>query len=394
MTTKPLAGLRVLELARVLAGPWCGQLLADLGADVVKVERAGVGDDTREWGPPFVEDKDGGYHGSAYYHSTNRGKRSIALDFNSADDQATIRRFAKHADVVIENFKVGGLVKYGLDYPSLKAVNPRIVYCSITGFGQTGPYAPRPGYDFIIQGMGGIMSLTGDPQGEPQKVGVAYADIFTGVYSTVGILAALRQRDATGQGSHIDMALLDTQVALLQNHSMNHMIAGVDPKRMGNAHANLVPYQVVPVSDGHIILATGNDGQYRRTCEVLGVPELVTDPRFVDNEQRVNNRDLLMPLLIARTVLFAKADLIEKLEAAGVPVGPINTVPEVFRDPQVVARGMRVDLPAPETRAGTLPSVRQPIVINGERLYGAHASPALGENQDDVMNDPNWGAGA
>ncbi|MBN8940196.1 MAG: CoA transferase [Rhizobiales bacterium] len=393
MTTKPLAGLRVLELARVLAGPWCGQLLADLGADVVKVERAGVGDDTREWGPPFVEDKDGGYHGSAYYHSTNRGKRSIALDFNSADDQATIRRFANHADVVIENFKVGGLVKYGLDYPSIKKINPRIVYCSITGFGQTGPYAPRPGYDFIIQGMGGIMSLTGDPQGEPQKVGVAYADIFTGVYSTVGILAALRHRDATGEGSHIDMALLDTQVALLQNHSMNHMIAGIDPKRMGNAHANLVPYQVVPVSDGHIILATGNDGQYRRTCEVLGVPELVTDPRFVDNEQRVNNRDQLMPLLIARTVLFSKADLIEKLEAAGVPVGPINKVPEVFRDPQVIARGMRVDLPAPETKAGTVPSVRQPIIINGERLYGAHGSPALGENQDDVLNDPNWGAG-
>jgi crotonobetainyl-CoA:carnitine CoA-transferase CaiB-like acyl-CoA transferase len=391
MTTKPLAGLRVLELARVLAGPWCGQLLADLGADVVKVERAGVGDDTREWGPPFVEDKDGGYHGSAYYHSANRGKRSIALDFNSAEDLETIRRFATHADVVIENFKVGGLVKYGLDYPSLKKINPRLVYCSITGFGQTGPYAPRPGYDFIIQGMGGIMSLTGDPQGEPQKIGVAYADIFTGVYSTVGILAALRQRDVTGEGSHVDMALLDTQVALLQNHSMNHLIAGIDPKRMGNAHANLVPYQVVPVKDGHIILATGNDGQYRRTCEVLGIAELADDPRFIDNEQRVINREILMPLITARTVLFAKAELIEKLEAAGVPVGPINKVPEVFKDPQVVARGMRVDLPAPMTKAGSLPSVRQPIVINGERLYGSHASPALGEHQDDVLNDPHWG---
>lgn len=394
MTTKPLAGLRVLELARVLAGPWSGQLLADLGADVVKVERAGVGDDTREWGPPFVDDKQGGYHGSAYYHSTNRGKRSIALDFNSAADQETIRRFATHADVVIENFKVGGLVKYGLDYPSLKKVNPRLVYCSITGFGQTGPYAPRPGYDFIIQGMGGIMSLTGAPDGEPQKIGVAYADIFTGVYATVGILAALRHRDATGEGAHVDMALLDTQVALLQTHSMNHLIAGTEPKRMGNAHANLVPYQVVPVSDGHIILATGNDGQYRRTCEVLGVAELADDPRFIDNEQRVINRDALMALLVARTRTFAKADLIERLEAAGVPVGPINTVPEVFRDPQVVARGMRIDLPAPLTEAGVLPGVRQPIVINGEHLYGGHASPALGEHQDDVLNDPNWGAKA
>lgn len=394
MTTKPLAGLRVLELARVLAGPWSGQLLADLGADVVKVERAGVGDDTREWGPPFVNDNKGGYHGSAYYHSTNRGKRSIALDFNSAADQETIRRFAAHADVVIENFKVGGLVKYGLDYPSLKKVNPRLVYCSITGFGQTGPYAPRPGYDFIIQGMGGIMSLTGAPDGEPQKIGVAYADIFTGVYATVGILAALRHRDATGEGAHIDMALLDTQVALLQTHSMNHLIAGTEPKRMGNAHANLVPYQVVPVSDGHIILATGNDGQYRRTCEVLGVAALADDPRFIDNEQRVINRDALMALLIARTKTFAKADLIERLEAAGVPVGPINTVPEVFRDPQVVARGMRVDLPAPLTETGVLPGVRQPIVFNGEHLYGSHASPALGEHQDDVLNDPNWGAKA
>ena len=394
MSQKPLSGLRVLELARVLAGPWSGQLLADLGADVVKVERAGVGDDTREWGPPFVEDKEGGYHGSAYFHSTNRGKRSIAIDFNDPKQQEIVRRLANYADVVIENFKVGGLKKYGLDYPSLKKINPRIVYCSITGFGQTGPYAPRPGYDFIIQGMGGFMSLTGDPDGEPQKAGVAYADIFTGVYSAVGILAALRHRDATGEGSHVDMALLDTQVAVLQNHAMNHLMAGVNPKRMGNSHAQLVPYQVVPVSDGHIILATGNDGQYRRTCDVLGVPELKDDPRFIDNEQRVLHRDILMPLLIARTQTFAKADLIEKLEAAGVPVGPINTVPEVFRDPQVIARGVRVDLPAPMAKAGMLPSVRQPIMINGEALYGDRASPALGEHQQDVLNDPNWGGGA
>ncbi|WP_342360945.1 CaiB/BaiF CoA-transferase family protein [Terrarubrum flagellatum] len=391
MSQKPLAGLRVLELARVLAGPWCGQLLADLGADVVKVERAGVGDDTREWGPPFVEDKEGGYHGSAYYHSTNRGKRSIALDFTKADDVAVIQRLANYADVVIENFKVGGLKKYGLDYEAIKKINPRIVYCSITGFGQTGPYAPRPGYDFIIQGMGGFMSLTGDPDGEPQKAGVAYADIFTGVYSTVGVLAALRHRDATGEGSHVDMALLDTQVTVLQNHSMNHLIAGLTPKRMGNAHAQLVPYQVIPVKDGHIILATGNDGQYQRTCDVLGVPELKDDPRFIDNEARVNNREHLMPLLIARAKTFAKNDLIERLETAGVPVGPINTVPEVFRDPQVIARGLRVDLPAPGAKAGALPSVRQPIVINGQPLYGERASPALGEDQQSVLDDPNWG---
>ncbi|MGL4323016.1 MAG: CaiB/BaiF CoA transferase family protein [Beijerinckiaceae bacterium] len=391
MTHKPLAGLRVLELARVLAGPWAGQLLADLGADVVKVERAGTGDDTRAWGPPFAMHKDGGYHGSAYYHSTNRGKRSITCDFNKPDDIAVVQRLANYADVVIENFKVGGLKKYNLDYPAVKAINPRIVYCSITGFGQNGPYAPRPGYDFIIQGMGGIMSITGAADGEPQKTGVAFADIFTGMYATVGILAGLRQRDATGEGCHVDMALLDTQIAVLQNHSLNYLIGGMTPVRMGNAHANLVPYQVVPVRDGHMILATGNDGQYAKTCVVLGLPELITDPRFTNNEARLKHRDVLMDMLIARTKTFSKADLLDRLEAAGVPAGPINTVPEVFADPQVIARGMRVDLPAPQTQDGVLPSVRQPIVINGEPLFGAHASPALGEHNDDVLSDPHWG---
>lgn len=391
MSEKPLAGLRILELARVLAGPWSGQLLADLGADVVKVERAGAGDDTRAWGPPFVADKNGGYHGSAYYHSTNRGKRSITCDFNDADDIALIRRLAGHADVVIENFKLGGLKKYGLDYDAVKAINPRIIYCSITGFGQTGPYAPRPGYDFIIQGMGGFMSLTGDPDGEPQKAGVAFADIFTGMYATVGILAALRKRDETGVGSHVDMALLDTQVAVLQVHAMNYFLNGKTPKRMGNAHASLAPYQVIPASDGHIILATGNDGQYAKTCVVLGVPEMITDPRFHNNEARLANREALMDALIARAKTFTKTDLLQKLEAAGVPVGAINTVPEVFNDPQVIARSMRVDVPAPLTKDGVLPVLRQPIVINGQTLIGDHASPGLGEHNDDVRHDPRWG---
>ncbi|MGL5736527.1 MAG: CaiB/BaiF CoA transferase family protein [Beijerinckiaceae bacterium] len=391
MSDKPLAGLRVLELARVLAGPWSGQLLADLGADVVKVERDGAGDDTRAWGPPFIEDKDGGYHGSAYYHSTNRGKRSVTCDFNKAEDIALIRRLAAHADVVIENFKVGGLKKYGLDYEAVRALNPRAVYCSITGFGQTGPYAPRPGYDFIIQGMGGIMSLTGEPDGEPQKTGVAFADIFTGMYATVGILAALRQRDVTGNGSHVDMALLDSQIAVLQVHAMNYLVAGLKPKRMGNAHASLAPYQVLPVSDGHFILATGNDAQYARTCVVLGIPELATDPRFINNEARLKNREAMMSAIIARTKTFTKNDLLAKLEAAGVPVGPINTVPEVFDDPHVIARGMRIDLPAPQAKGGMLPNVRQPIVIDGQPLYGAHAAPALGEHSEDVRSDLLWG---
>ena len=394
--TSPLAGLRVLELARVLAGPWCGQLLGDLGADVVKVERKAsgdgpAGDDTREWGPPFARAADGSDLGSAYYHSCNRGKRSIAADFTDPADVAMIRNLANHADVVIENFKVGGLKKYGLDHAALKEINPKLVYCSITGFGQTGPYAPLAGYDFMIQGLGGLMDITGQPGGEPTKVGVAVADIVTGIYATTGILAALRQRDATGEGSHVDMALLDTTVALLQNHAMNHLIGGVKPKRMGNAHANIVPYQVVPVSDGHIIIATGNDGQYHRLCEVLGVPELATDPRFAENAGRVGLREVLVPLLTARTAAFTKADLLHKLNIAGVPVGPINTVAEVFTDPQVLARGQRLDLPAKGAQGGTLPSIASPIVIDGVRQAGKRASPDLDEDRASVLSDPHWG---
>src|SRR6478735_9147948 len=284
---KPLAGLKVLELARILAGPWVGQLLADLGADVVKVERPGVGDDTRGWGPPFIEAADGGDLSAAYFHACNRGKRSIEVDFDTDEGQSLIRDLALNADVVVENFKVGGLKKYGLDYESLKAVNPRLVYCSITGFGQDGPYASRAGYDFMIQGMGGIMDLTGAPDGEPQKIGVAFADIFTGVYSVVGVLAALRQRDKSGTGAHLDMALLDVQTSVLANQAMNYLASGKTPTRMGNAHPNIVPYQVFPVADGHVIVAVGNDGQFAKFVRVLGHPGLAQDERFRTNMDRV-----------------------------------------------------------------------------------------------------------
>jgi crotonobetainyl-CoA:carnitine CoA-transferase CaiB-like acyl-CoA transferase len=388
---KPLAGIRVLELARILAGPWVGQLLADLGADVVKVERPGAGDDTRSWGPPFIVGKDGGHLSAAYFHAANRGKRSVALDFETPEGQAAVRRLAAHADVLIENFKVGGLKKYGLDHESLRAVNPRLVTCSITGFGQDGPYATRAGYDYIVQAMGGIMDLTGEPDGEPQKIGVAFADIFTGVYSAVGILAALRQREATGQGGHVDMALLDTQVGVLANQAMNFLASGRPPRRMGNAHPNIVPYQVFPVADGHVVVAVGNDGQFRRFCALLGCPELAEDPRFATNPQRVAHRATLLPDLTRRTLGMSRADLLAGLEGAGVPCGPINTLADVFADPQVVARNLRVDLPSPEAAAGSIPSVASPIVIDGTRMVAAHPSPALGAHDGEVFSDPAWG---
>ncbi|MGO4706233.1 CaiB/BaiF CoA transferase family protein [Microvirga sp. 2MCAF38] len=388
--TKPLEGLKVLELARILAGPWVGQLLADLGADVVKVERTGAGDDTRGWGPPFIEGADGDHLSAAYFHACNRGKRSIEADFETPEGQALVRKLAAHADVVIENFKVGGLEKYGLDYKSLKAVNPRLVYCSITGFGQNGPYAARAGYDFMIQGMGGIMDLTGEPQGEPQKIGVAYVDIFTGVYSVVGILAALRRRDETGEGAHLDMALLDVQTSVLANQAMNYLASGVSPRRMGNAHPNIVPYQVFPVSDGHVIVAVGNDGQFARFVAVLGQPELAQDPRFRTNADRVRARSELIPGLTALTLKFTRDGLLAALEKAGVPAGPINTVADVFDDPQVIARGMKIELPAPGAKQGTIPSVRSPIVLDGEPMAAGRPSPRLGEHTDAVLNDPSW----
>lgn len=367
MVDKPLAGIRVVELARILAGPWCGQLLADLGAEVIKIERPGAGDDTRHWGPPFMTGPDGENLDAAYYHSTNRGKTNRAIDIATPGGQAEIRALVAEADVVIENYKVGGLVKYGLDHASLTAINPRLITCSITGFGQTGPYAHRAGYDFIIQGMGGIMSLTGEPDGAPQKSGIAYADIFTGVYSAVAILAALRTRDRDGKGAHIDMALLDTQVAVLANQALNWMASGKVPHRMGNGHANLAPYQSFAACDGDLIVAVGNDSQFRKLCAVLKLP-LADDARFATNPGRVQNRAEMIPLLDAAIATWRKADLAWALEETGVPAGPINRVDEVFADTQVVARGLAIEKDG-------IPGVASPIVIDGVRMVSDKASP-------------------
>jgi crotonobetainyl-CoA:carnitine CoA-transferase CaiB-like acyl-CoA transferase len=375
--TRPLEGVRVLELARILAGPWAGQLLADLGAEVIKVERPGVGDDTRQWGPPFVTSDDGANLGAAYYHSCNRGKRSIALDLQNPADQAKIRELAADADIVIENFKVGGLKRYGLDRDSLQDLYPQLIYCSISGFGQDGPYADQAGYDFMIQGLGGIMDLTGDPEGEPQKIGVAYADLFTGLYATVAILAALRQRETTGVGSAIDMALLDCQVAVLANQAMNYLVGGVAPRRLGNAHPNIAPYQTLPTVDGHLIVAVGNDGQFAKLCVELGLAELVVDPRFVTNPERVRHRDALTAILKRALSTRMSAPLLERLAILGVPAGPINRVDQVFQDPQVIARGMQI---ARTTTDAVIPGVASPIVIDGQRMVADAPSPDLDES--------------
>ena len=388
---KPLSSLRVLELARILAGPWIGQTLADLGADVVKVERPGTGDDTRTWGPPFVAAADGGDLSAAYFHACNRGKRSIAVDFEKPEGQAIIKRLAAHADVLIENFKVGGLKKYGLDYESLKAINPKLIYCSVTGFGQDGPYAERAGYDFMIQAMGGIMDLTGAPDGEPQKIGVAFADIFTGVYGVIGIQAALRKRDQTGEGAHVDMALLDTQVSVLANQALNYLVSGKAPRRLGNAHPNIVPYQVFAVADGHVVIAVGNDGQFRKFCDVIGTEDLAANPDYATNPLRVKNRVTLCATIADRLPRFTRDDLLGRLEAAGVPAGPINSVADVFDDAQVKARGMKIDLETSDALLGSVPSVRTPIVINGEPMVADRASPRLGADTDAVLSDKAWG---
>ncbi len=375
--TRPLEGLKVLELARILAGPWIGQVLADLGADVIKVESPD-GDDTRTWGPPFVEAADGGDLSAAYFHAANRGKKSVVVDFRTPEGQADVLRLAAKADVLVENFKVGGLKKYGLDAESLRAAHPRLIYCSVTGFGQTGPYAERAGYDYLVQGMGGLMELTGEPKGEPMKVGVAFADIFTGLYATVGILAALRRRDATGQGATVDMALLDCQVGVLANQAMNYLVSGTAPTRLGNAHPNIVPYQVFAVSDGYVIVAVGNDAQFRRFCAVIGDAALGEDPAYATNRERVRLREELVERLTDLVATFTKADLLAKLEAAGVPAGPINRLNEVFDDPQVIARRMRIDVPAPDAAGGTIPGVRTPITIDGQPMVSDQPSPALG----------------
>ena len=390
-----LDGIRVLDLSRVLAGPWCTQTLADLGADVIKIERPGSGDDTRAWGPPFLAGADGAEsRESAYYLGANRNKRSVTCDIAQPEGQRLIRGLAAHCDVFIENFKVGDMARYGLDYASLSAINPRLVYCSLTGFGQTGPYAPRAGYDYIIQGMGGLMSVTGerdDLNGGPQKVGVAVADLFTGMYATVGILAALRHAERTGEGQHLDMALLDTQVAMLANLGANYLVSDKAPGRMGNAHQNIVPYQVfevAPRADGgkdFIILAVGNDGQYAKFCEVAGRPDLASEPRFVKNADRVRHRAELVPMLETVMKTRAKADWLSALEAAKVPCGAINSLDEVFADPQVQARGMVTHWQHP-LRAD-LPLVSSPIKLEKTPVRTDRPPPMLGQHTDEVLGE-------
>ncbi|OAN51443.1 CoA-transferase [Paramagnetospirillum marisnigri] len=381
-----LSHLRILDLSRVLAGPWAGQLLADLGADVIKVEKPGEGDDTRAWGPPFLKDADGrDTRESAYYLSTNRGKRSLAIDFTRPEGQALVRQLAAQCDVVLENFKAGGLAKYGLDYASLRQVRPDIVYCSITGFGQDGPYAHRAGYDFLVQGMGGLMSLTGEPDGDPMKVGVALTDIFTGMYASVAVLAALAHRDRTGQGQHVDLALLDVQVAVLANQASNYLVGGMVPRRLGNAHPNIVPYQAFPTADGHVILAVGNDGQFQKFCGVAGCPALAEDPRFATNAERVRNRETLVPLLKAALGARPSAEWIRDLEAAGVPCGPINNLAQVFDNPQIQHRGMVARLDHPE--AGQVNLVANPIHFSETPIAYDRAPPRLGADTDDLLSD-------
>lgn len=369
----PLSGLRVVELARILAGPWLGQTLADLGAEVIKVESP-EGDDTRRWGPPFIE-RDNGRGGSekvaAYFHAANRSKRSVVCDFRDSADLDQLKALIADADVLVENFKLGGLARYGLDYPALAEINPRLVYVSITGFGQTGPRASQPGYDFLIQGMSGIMDLTGDPAGEPQKVGVAWIDVFTGLYGVIGVQAALAERQRSGRGQHIDLSLLDVGVAVLANQAMNYLISGASPSRMGNAHPNIVPYQVFPVADGHVIIACGNDRQFQALCSVLALPDLASDPRAASNADRVANRETVADRLADATGSWSKAELIEALEIAGVPCGPINTVAEALSEPQLVARGLKI---TPEN----IPGLRTPLTFSRSPLALEKAAPGLG----------------
>ncbi len=382
MNEAPLAGLKVVELARILAGPWAGQILADLGADVIKIEKPGEGDDTRSWGPPFVTTASGESLGASYYFGCNRGKRSVALDIATPEGQAVVRELVRDADVLVENFKVGGLAKYGLDYDSLAAVNPRLVYCSITGFGQDGPYASRAGYDLMIQGLGGIMDLTGEAEGEPQRVGVALVDLFTGVYSVVAIQAALAERQRSGLGQRIDMALLDTQTAILSNHAMAYLVTGESPRRRGNAHPSIVPYQAFACADGHLILAVGNDGQFRKAMAAIELPALAADSRYQTNGDRVANRDSLIPAIAARLAELPRDELLARFEAAGVPAGPINTVAQVFADPQVKHRGMQLELDFEGTK---IPGVRNPLRFSRSPLILDRPAPSVGQHTEEVL---------
>lgn len=371
----PLTGLKVIELARILAGPWVGQTLSDLGADVIKVE-SHAGDDTRRWGPPWVEVD--GDKTAAYFHSCNRGKRSITIDLTDNDERSELEALISQADVMIENFKVGGLEKYGLDANTLRKKYPSLIYCSITGFGQTGPYAHRAGYDFMIQGMAGIMDLTGEPDGEPQKIGVAFADIFTGLYSVIAIQSALLSRQQTGTGQHIDMSLFDCMSGVLANQSLNYLISGTSPRRMGNRHPNIAPYQTFPVSDGHLIIAVGNDQQFTRLCQALNADALATDERYTSNERRVKNRDALEATLCGLTAQWTRDALLQTLEEAVVPAGPINTLEDVFNDPQFIHRKMQVDTDG-------IPGVRTPIVFSDSQLSIDKPSPLLGEHTQAVF---------
>jgi len=385
----PLSHLTVLDLSRVLAGPWCTQLLADLGATVIKIEKPGSGDDTRSWGPPFLKDTQGRDTGeAAYYLACNRGKNSVSVDFTQSEGRAIVRELARGADIVVENFKVGGLAKYGLDFATLAAVNSRLVYCSITGFGQTGPYAERAGYDFIIQGMGGFMSVTGErddlPGGGPQKAGVAISDLMTGMYACTAILAAIAQRELNGAGQYIDVSLFDAQVAMMAVMNMNYLVSGAPPGRAGNAHQNIVPYQVFACADGHLILAVGNDAQFTRFCDIAGKPEWARDPRFAANAERVKRRDVLVPLIAAVMRTRTQAEWLQALEAVGVPCGPINRLDQVFPDPQVLARSMCFDLP--HRLSGTVPQVGNPLHFSANPVAYTQAPPLLGEHTATVLS--------
>ncbi|MDN4054992.1 CaiB/BaiF CoA-transferase family protein [Massilia sp. YIM B02763] len=383
-----LSHIRVLDLTRVLAGPWACQMLADLGAEVIKIERPGSGDDTRAWGPPYLKDEEGrDTRESAYFLSTNRGKKSVTLDIATPEGQAIVRKLAMESDVFIENYKVGDMARYGLSYDDLKALNPRLVYCSVTGFGQDGPMSSFAGYDFVIQGMGGLMSITGErddlPGGGPQKLGVAFSDLMTGMYASVAILAAIEHRHKTGEGQYIDMALLDVQVAAVANMNMNYLVSGKVPKRQGNAHANIVPYQVFRTRDGHMVLAVGNDRQFAKFCDIAGCAHLAGDERFATNANRVRNREILVPMLEEVLLGRTTADWVAPLEAAGVPAGPINDIAQTFEHPQVKHRKMRVDLPHPQ--AGTVPSVANPIKFSATPIAYASAPPLLGQHTQDIL---------
>ncbi len=386
--TGPLAGLRVFDLTRILAGPTCTQLLGDLGADIIKIERPGQGDDTRKWGPPYLKNSDGSdSKESAYYLSSNRNKRSLAIDISQPEGQALAKRLIAQSDILVENYKVGGLAKYGLSYADLKEEFPGLIYCSITGFGQTGPYAPRAGYDYLAQGIGGIMSLTGESDGAPMKVGVGIADVMCGMYASSAILAALHHRTQTGKGQYIDLALLDTQVSWLVNEGLNYLTSGKVPTRLGNEHANIVPYKVMPASDGFFILAVGNDRQFKTFCDFAGAPELAEDPRFVTNSDRVLNREALYELLPDVTRRKTQQEWVDGLAGLHVPSGPVNTLDQVFEDPQIQARGMKLTMPYPESDSGDVDLIANPIKFSGTPVNYRRPPPRAGQHSDEVLED-------